>query len=156
MSSTSSSPVCLQILIYFGDLQFNMSDPSVDSIFGENAGVVWRFLNSNGPSNIDKIVRATKLSRELVFGALGWLGRENKIIIERKGRAMIFSLHEYESQSEPVLCTTVEENVPQKQPRRRVFKAPKKTKKIRESKPPVAQVESSFKQPDKMEEYLLH
>jgi hypothetical protein len=104
-----------------------MSDSSIDSIFGENAGIVWRFLNSNGSSNIEAIVRATKLSRELVFGALGWLGREDKIIMERKGRAMVFSLRECESSSESVESTTVAEIVPRKQPRRPGFKAQKKT-----------------------------
>ena len=84
-----------------------MSDPSLESVFGENAGAVWRFLNSNGSSNIEGIVRATKLRRDLVFGALGWLGRENKIIMVKKGRAMVFSLREYEIQSEPVVSTTI-------------------------------------------------
>jgi hypothetical protein len=132
-----------------------MSDSSVDSIFGENAGVVWRFLNSNGPANIDGIVRATKLSRELVFGALGWLGRENKIIMERKGRAMIFSLLEYESSSEPFEGKTTKVTAPRRQPIRRKFEAPKKAGKVRKSKPP-AQEKSSSQQSDRMEEYLLH
>jgi hypothetical protein len=133
-----------------------MSDPLVDSIFGENAGIIWRFLNSNGPSNIEGILKATKLSRELVFGALGWLGREDKVILEKKGRAMVFSLKEYEFQSEPNEVATVEEIVPRKQSMRRKLNAPKRTKKVRESKPPVAQIESSSKQSDRMEEYLLH
>jgi hypothetical protein len=28
----------------------------------------------------------------LVYGALGWLGRENKIILEKRGRAFVVSL----------------------------------------------------------------
>ncbi len=133
-----------------------MSDLSLESVFGANAGVVWRFLNSNGPTNIDGIVRATKLSRDLVFGALGWLGRENKIIMEKKGRAMVFSLREYEIQSEPVAVTTIEVATPRKQPIRRKFKAPKKTKKAGEIKPPAKNIESSAKQADRTEEFLLH
>lgn len=133
-----------------------MSDSSIDSIFGKNAGAVWRFLNSNGPSNIEGIVRATKLRREHVFGALGWLGREDKIMMEEKGRAIIFSLKEYEIQSEPAEGTTVAVIVPRRQPIRRKFKAPKKTKKVRESKQPVAQKESSVKKAERTEEFLLH
>jgi len=57
----------------------------VESIFGIKAGIVWEALNQNGPSSIDNIVKATSLRRELVYGALGWLGRENKIAVERRG-----------------------------------------------------------------------
>jgi hypothetical protein len=54
------------------------------------AGTVWEALNQNGPSSIDNIVKATSLRRELVYGALGWLGRENKIAVEKRGRALVF------------------------------------------------------------------
>lgn len=69
-----------------------MAEPTIDSIFGAKAGIVWDALNKNGPSTIGDIVKATGLRRELVYGALGWLGRENKIVVERRGRAMVFSL----------------------------------------------------------------
>ena len=69
-----------------------MEEITVESIFGVNAGIVWEALNKNGPSNIDTIVKVTGLRRELVYGALGWLGRENKIYVERRGRALVFSL----------------------------------------------------------------
>lgn len=71
-----------------------MEEPTVESVFGVNAGIAWEALNQNGPSTIDNIVKATGLRRELVYGALGWLGRENKIIVERRGRAMVFSLRQ--------------------------------------------------------------
>ena len=70
----------------------DMAEPTVEAVFGVDAGIVWEFLNSNGPSNIGDIAKATGLRRELVYAALGWLGRENKIAIERRGRAMVFSL----------------------------------------------------------------
>ena len=60
--------------------------------FGTKAGIVWEALNKNGPGTVDNIVKATGMRRELVYGALGWLGRENKIVVERRGRAMVFSL----------------------------------------------------------------
>ncbi len=66
-----------------------MEEITVESIFGVKAGVVWEALNKNGPSNIGDIAKATSLRRELVYGALGWLGRENKITVERQGRAMV-------------------------------------------------------------------
>ncbi|VVB70338.1 Uncharacterised protein [uncultured archaeon] len=69
-----------------------MAEPTVELIFGLNAGIVWEALNKNGPGTIDNIVKATGMRRELVYGALGWLGREGKIAVERRGRAMVFSL----------------------------------------------------------------
>ena len=69
-----------------------MTEIAVESIFGVNAGMVWEGLNQNGPSTIDNIVRATGLRKELVYGALGWLGREGKIAVERRGRTLVFSL----------------------------------------------------------------
>jgi hypothetical protein len=69
-----------------------MTEMTIESVFGVKAGIVWGVLNQNGPSTIGDIAKATGLKRELVYGALGWLGRENKITVERRGRAMIFSL----------------------------------------------------------------
>ena len=71
-----------------------MKEPTVEAIFGVDAGLVWEALNKNGPSIIDDIVKSTGLRRELVYGALGWLARENKIAVERRGRAMIFSVRQ--------------------------------------------------------------
>ena len=70
-----------------------MAETTVELIFGVNAGLVWESLNKNGPSTITDLAKATSLSRELIYGALGWLGRENKIAVEMRGRAMVFSLN---------------------------------------------------------------
>jgi len=69
-----------------------MTETTVESIFGVKAGIVWEVLNKNGPSNIGDIAKATGMRRELVYGALGWLGREDKISVERRGKAIVFSL----------------------------------------------------------------
>ncbi len=71
-----------------------MEEITVESIFGVKAGVVWEALNQNGPSTIGDIAQATSLRREEIYGALGWLVRENKFSIERRGRAMVFSLRQ--------------------------------------------------------------
>ena len=64
----------------------------VESIFGVNAGIVWKALNLNGPMTIDGLVKATTLNPEEIYGALGWLGRENKITLETRGVVRFFSL----------------------------------------------------------------
>ena len=74
-----------------------MTEISIESIFGVKAGIVWDTLNENGPCTIADLVKTTSLSREEVHGALGWLGRENKISVEmgeggRGKRAIVFSL----------------------------------------------------------------
>jgi len=50
----------------------------------------------------------------------------------------------------------MEESAPQKQSKRRRSTPPKRTKKAREVKPPAKNVESSAKQADRTEEFLLH
>lgn len=69
-----------------------MTDTTVDLIFGTKAGIVWKSLNKIGQGTIGDISKASGLRRELVYGALGWLAREDKIEVQRQGRAMIFSL----------------------------------------------------------------
>lgn len=65
---------------------------TIESIFGVNAGIVWNALNLNGPMTIDDLVKSTTLNLEEIYGALGWLGRENKISLETRGVVRFFSL----------------------------------------------------------------
>ena len=60
-----------------------MKELTIEAVFGVDAGIVWEALNKNGPSIIGDIVKATGFRRELVYGALGWLGRENKEVLSR-------------------------------------------------------------------------
>jgi hypothetical protein len=69
-----------------------MEEMTVESVFGVKAGIVWEALNQNSPSTIGDIVEATGLRRELFYGASGWLSREDKISVERRERAIVFSL----------------------------------------------------------------
>jgi hypothetical protein len=120
-----------------------------------NAGTIWEALNQNGPSNIDGIVKSTGLRRELVYGALGWLGRENKINIERCGRAMVFSLREQEPRLNVIEDTIKSDSKPQEKSTRRMRNQPKKTtkaKKITKAR----KVKAPIEQSERMEEFLLH
>jgi len=71
-----------------------MTEMTIESMFGVKAGIVWEALSQNGPSTVGDIAQATSLRREEIYGALGWLGRENKITVERRGRAAVFSLQQ--------------------------------------------------------------
>lgn len=132
-----------------------MREMTVESLFGSNAGVVWKALNQNGASNLSDLVKTTSLSREEVFGALGWLGREDKLVMEQKGRAMIFSLRDEEARL-AVPEKTIAEPASKSRSKSRKTKQPKKTKKVRSIKPPIKQTESQTAQSDLLEEFLLH
>ena len=108
-----------------------MNKLTVEYVFGFNAGVVWEALNQNGPSNIRNLVKATSLSREEVYGALGWLGREDKIVLDQKGRAIVFSLREEEVRLAIPKETIIEESTPKPRSKSSRSKPPKKTKKAR-------------------------
>jgi hypothetical protein len=47
------------------------------------AGDVWRHLSENGGSSPIKIKSALGISNSMLYLALGWLSRENKIVIEQ-------------------------------------------------------------------------
>lgn len=62
---------------------------------GQSAGKIWQFLNDNGATSVSKISTETVLNKNDVQRALGWLAREEKIIIELKnGRTESISLIE--------------------------------------------------------------
>ncbi len=63
-----------------------------DSI-GNTAGIVWKFLDENGPSSATKITTVTQLNKSEIQRAIGWLACEGKLDFETRGRNEIISLH---------------------------------------------------------------
>lgn len=59
---------------------------------GAAAGKVWSFLNESGPASATKIAEGAELDKNAVQRALGWLAREGKLSLERKGKNELFSL----------------------------------------------------------------
>jgi len=59
---------------------------------GETAGKVWEFLNEKGESNIIQLMQGVEADAGLILQAIGWLAREDKIRIEKKGVYVIYSL----------------------------------------------------------------
>ena len=132
-----------------------MVETTVESIFGTKAGIVWKALNQNGPSNIGDLVRITSMGREEVYAALGWLGREDKILVEKRGRAMVFSLREAEAPLEAFKSTAIEDSVPQEQTLHKASKPPKKTTKAKRTTK-ARKVKAPLKQSERTDEFLLH
>lgn len=63
----------------------------VESI-GQTAGLVWKVLAENGPLSMTKLVKTVGEPRDTVMQALGWLAREDKLVIEEEGRSRNVSL----------------------------------------------------------------
>ncbi|MDH4265792.1 MAG: winged helix-turn-helix domain-containing protein [Deltaproteobacteria bacterium] len=63
----------------------------IDQI-GEIAGTVWMFLKQNGESNLNQLKKGIKADPNLILQAIGWLAREDKILIEKKGRFVTYAL----------------------------------------------------------------
>lgn len=59
---------------------------------GEAAGIVWQFLNTQGEASVNKIANDTGLGKNEIQRAIGWLAKEDKLMIEMKGRVELLSL----------------------------------------------------------------
>ncbi|MFG6380717.1 MAG: winged helix-turn-helix domain-containing protein [Muribaculum sp.] len=53
---------------------------NIDTI-GYNAGLVWNALNDADALGLKQIKKVTKLKDKELYAAIGWLARENKILI---------------------------------------------------------------------------
>lgn len=49
---------------------------------GSNAGIVWAALNEADALGMKQLKKITKLKDKEVYAALGWLAREDKVMIE--------------------------------------------------------------------------
>ena len=58
----------------------------------EIAGKTWRYLGQNGQTNVSQLAKSLKEKDEVVFQALGWLAREDKIDYTVKNRRTFVAL----------------------------------------------------------------
>jgi hypothetical protein len=59
---------------------------------GETAGKVWHFLDEAGEANLNQIKKGVEADPNLILQAIGWLAREDKLVIEKKGRFVTYAL----------------------------------------------------------------
>jgi hypothetical protein len=64
----------------------------VHTIYGRNAGIVWRTLNEKGQLGLRELSKHSKLSMLEVNGAIGWLARENKVKLVDRGTKTVYEL----------------------------------------------------------------
>ncbi|MEL6821353.1 MAG: winged helix-turn-helix domain-containing protein [Calditrichota bacterium] len=62
------------------------------NLIGTTAGDVWRYLEENGETTLTTLKKKVEGGGDLVNQAVGWLARENKIEIIRKGRSVKIKL----------------------------------------------------------------
>jgi hypothetical protein len=59
---------------------------------GKTAGMVWKFLDEKGEVTLNQMKKGIKADPNLILQAIGWLAREDKLIIEKKDRFLTYSL----------------------------------------------------------------
>jgi hypothetical protein len=56
-----------------------------NEVIGTNAGLVWNTLNDAGELSIRELKKLTKIKTDkILFAALGWLAKEDKLIFVEK------------------------------------------------------------------------
>ncbi len=60
---------------------------------GQTAGLIWNYLNGKSePESLIKIKTALSIPNSIIHLALGWLAREDKIIITEKSNTLYVAL----------------------------------------------------------------
>ena len=57
-----------------------------------NAGKLWTILDENGRQNVKDVKKAAKLTDKDLYAAIGWLGREGKVVMEEVEKELYISL----------------------------------------------------------------
>jgi len=59
---------------------------------GSLAGIIWETLDKNGKLSATALAKESGLKKDEAMLAMGWLCREDKILMEKVGNATKFSL----------------------------------------------------------------
>jgi hypothetical protein len=70
----------------------------MEKMIGEMAGKVWNILGKKGRVDISKFPQILKEKGEIVYQALGWLAREDKIEFHKKEGRNFVSLNRKEQE----------------------------------------------------------
>jgi len=79
--------------IYKDGTFYRLGETNLTNTIGENAGKVWRLLNSQGEVNVSSIAKTQQIKIQDAYSALGWLACEDKIIGKKlKTNALLVKL----------------------------------------------------------------
>ena len=65
---------------------YELKETNLEMKIGSHAGRIWKILDIWGDVDYDSIKRLSDLKDEQIHAALGWLARENKIVLDEKNR----------------------------------------------------------------------
>jgi len=71
---------------------YRLGDTNLTNEIGENAGKIWRILDSQGQADILTITKLINLRIDEIYSAIGWLSRENKIKFLFKDNQLLYEL----------------------------------------------------------------
>ena len=71
---------------------YKLGNTNLTNEIGNNAGKIWKILDSMGQIDILCILKQTEMKIEEIYSAIGWLSRENKIKFQFKDSKLIFEL----------------------------------------------------------------
>ena len=60
----------------------------LQELIGQSAGQIYNYLNSNGESTFSKMKKELDLKGNFADLGLGWLAREDKVEISKKGASV--------------------------------------------------------------------
>lgn len=78
--------------IHKDGILYKLGDTNLTNTIGENAGKVWRVLESKGQVDVSSIAKVTQTTIQDAYSALGWLAREDKIKTTGKNKQLKFKL----------------------------------------------------------------
>jgi len=67
-------------------------DPLLNHEIGTHAGLVFRHLTDHPATTASALRKTTGLNNREIDQALGWLAREHKLVAERDGRTVRYSV----------------------------------------------------------------
>lgn len=70
------------------------ADSSVSPVdrIGETAGMIWHYLESSGAVGLSQLIEDLDVPRDLLMQAIGWLAREDKLILAEVKRRKTIEL----------------------------------------------------------------
>jgi hypothetical protein len=79
--------------IYKDGLFYNIGHTNLTNKIGEDAGKIWRVLETNGEVSMTSIPKISEIKVQDAYSALGWLAREDKIVEKKlKSNTVIVKL----------------------------------------------------------------
>jgi hypothetical protein len=68
---------------------FRLGNTNLDSTIGSHAGLIWKILDIWGDADIRTIKRLSNLDDDALLSALGWLAKEDKIVVNENQKFIL-------------------------------------------------------------------